>query len=164
MPASAFPLVVAVIAAGIALVTDVRHRRIPNWLTGGALLIGLAGNLWLGGPQGALCSLAGAGLGLAILLPFYVLRTMGAGDVKLLAAVGALLGPQAVISVAVYSALVGGIQSLIILRNQGRLSLTLHQLVVMRVLPARSGAKAPYAVAISSGVCLAAILPPVLTF
>ena len=155
---------IAVIAAGIALVTDLRSRRIPNWLTGSTLLIGLIANIYVAGVQGGLASLQGAALGLAILLPFYIFRTMGAGDVKLLAAFGAVLGPQMLIGVAVFASIVGGIQALFVLRRVGRLSLTVHQLVFMRVLPTRSGAKAPYAVALASGLCIALAHPLVLTF
>jgi prepilin peptidase CpaA len=161
--ASVLPLI-AVVAAAVALVTDLRFRRIPNWLTGGTLLIGLAANAYLGGGQGALSSLEGAALGLAILLPFYMFRTMGAGDVKLLAAFGAVLGPHVLISVAVYASVVGGIQALIILRRLGRVTVTLYQLFFMHVLPARSGAKAPYAVALASGLCIALMHPLALTF
>ncbi len=150
---------IAACAAAVALVTDLRWRRIPNWLTGSALLVGLVANVLLAGVQGGVTALEGAGLGLAILLPFFVFRTMGAGDVKLLAAFGALLGPQAVLGVAVYGSIVGGFQSLVILARLGRLGLTLHQLVFMRVLPAQSGAKAPYAVALSAGLGLALLYP-----
>jgi len=156
--------VIAVIAAVVALVIDVRSRRIPNWLTASTLLIGLAANTYLRGAEGAVSSLEGAALGLAILLPFYIFRTMGAGDVKLLAAFGAVLGPQMLISVAVYASIVGGIQALIVLRRVGRLSVTLHQLFFMRMLPSRSGAKAPYAVALTSGLCIALAHPLALTF
>jgi prepilin peptidase CpaA len=156
--------VIAVIAAVIALVTDVRHRRIPNWLTASTLVIGLVANTALHGLDGAVSSLEGAALGLAILLPFYLFRTMGAGDVKLLAAFGAVLGPQMLISVAVYASIIGGIQSLIILRRLGRVGITLHQLFAMRVLPSASGAKAPYAVALTSGLCVALAHPLMLTF
>jgi prepilin peptidase CpaA len=155
---------IAVIAAVVALVTDVRSRTIPNWLTASTLLIGLAANTYLRGVDGTLSSLEGAALGLAILLPFYIFRTMGAGDVKLLAAFGAVLGPQMLISVAVYAAVVGGIQAVIVLQRVGRLSLALHQMFFMRVLPAKSGAKAPYAVALTSGLCIALAHPLALTF
>ena len=100
-----------------------------------------------------------AGLGLALLLPFYVMRGVGAGDVKLLAALGALLGPQSLLLVALYAALIGGLLSLFVLARRGRLQLALYQLLVQRTLPARSGAKAPYAVAIASGVYLAHLVP-----
>jgi prepilin peptidase CpaA len=156
--------VIAVTAAVVALVTDLRFRRIPNWLTGSTLLIGLAINTYLNGLDGALSALQGAVLGLAILLPFYMFRTMGAGDVKLLAAFGAVLGPHVLLSVAVYAAVVGGIQALIILRRLGRVTVTLYQLFFMHVLPARSGAKAPYAVALAGGLCIALVHPLTLTF
>lgn len=155
---------VAAIAAAVALVTDLSRRRIPNWLTGGTLLIGLLANLLLGGVHGGLMALLGAALGFAILVPFYALRAMGAGDVKLLAALGAVLGPQALVSVAVYGALAGGLQALVILGRRRRLTLAFHQLAVMHAMPTPSGAKAPYAVAIAAGVCIAMLLPPVLRF
>ncbi len=154
----------AVVVAAIALLTDIRYRRIPNWLTGAALLIGIVVNVWQSGVQGGVQSLEGAGLGFAALLPFYLFRTMGAGDVKLLAAFGSLVGPQMLIGVAVYGSILGGVQSLIVLRRLGRISVTIHQLVFMRVLPAASGAKAPYAVALSGGLCLALLHPLFLTF
>jgi prepilin peptidase CpaA len=155
---------IAVIAGAIALVTDLRFRRIPNWLTAGTLLIGLAANWYVHGLDGTLSSVEGMALGLAMLLPFYLFRTMGAGDVKLLAAFGAVLGPQMLISVAVYASIVGGLQSLFILGRLKRIWFTLFQLFVLRVLPARSGAKAPYAVALASGLCVALAHPLMLTF
>jgi prepilin peptidase CpaA len=162
--------VIAAIISTVALLVDVRQRRIPNWLTGSGLLLGfgvhavtgeLADGL-SGAVSGGLVSLTGAAIGLGMLVPFYMLKAMGAGDVKLLAALGAILGPQALVSVAVYGALVGGVQSLLVLAAQGRLAPVLHHVLVTGVVPARSGAKAPYAVALAAGVYLALILPPVL--
>src|SRR5919206_2942519 len=151
------PLLAAAVA-GVAAWTDLRWRRIPNWLTLGTAILGLAVNVALAGGPGALTALLGLGLGLALLLPFYVLRAVGAGDVKLLAALGAVLGPQALVSVALYGAVVGGLMSAVILLGRGRLTLTLNELVVQRGLPSRSGATAPYAVAIASGVYLSMLL------
>src|SRR5947209_11249935 len=94
------PILVPLIAAamaGVAAYTDLRSRRIPNWLTLSAAVIGLGLNLALGGAAGGLTAVLGLGLGLAMLLPFYLLRAVGAGDVKLLAALGALLGPTALV-------------------------------------------------------------------
>jgi prepilin peptidase CpaA len=150
----AVPILIAVTAASIALVTDVRTRRIPNWLTLGACVFGLLLSLLVGGLQGGVSSLAGAALGFLLLIPFYVIRAMGAGDVKLLAGLGALLGPELLLVVATGGALVGGLMSLMILARRGRLSLAVHQLFIMRTIPTPSGAKAPYAVAIASGVYL----------
>jgi prepilin peptidase CpaA len=150
-------IAVAVLAATIALVSDVRTRRIPNWLTGSTLLIGLLVNLFASGPPGLVAAVTGMAVGFLLLIPFYVLRAVGAGDVKLLAALGAVLGVQALLAVAAAGALVGGLMSLIILARRGRLSLALHQLFVMHTVPTPSGAKAPYAVAIASGVYVAVL-------
>src|SRR5439155_24771042 len=98
-----------------------------------------------------------AALGFVLLIPFYAMRAMGAGDVKLLAALGAILGPQILLTAAAGGALVGGLMSLIILARRGRLSLAIHQLFIMHTMPTPSGAKAPYAVAIASGVYLAVL-------
>ena len=112
----------ALVAVTVAVVTDLRSRRIPNWLTGGALALGLLGGFWLGGPSGGLSALGGAALGLLILLPFYAVRGMGAGDVKLLAAVGALLGYQTLLPIAFYGAMAGGVLSLVIMARRGVLA------------------------------------------
>ena len=154
---AAVPIVLAVGAVSIALVTDLRSRRVPNWLTAGAFMTGLVVNLLVFGPQGGLSALGGGALGFALLIPFYLLRAVGAGDVKLLAAVGALLGPQNLLVAAFGGALVGGVMSLMILARRGRITLALHELFVMHTIPSSSGAKAPYAVAIASGVYLAVV-------
>ena len=152
----------ALSAASLAAVIDVWTRRIPNWLTFGTLVLGVVINAWLHGFGGALTAIAGAGLGAAILLPFYLLRAMGAGDVKLLAALGALLGPSALLSVAVYGALVGGAMSLVILLARGRLVAGVGEVFIAHRLPHLSGATAPYGVAIAGGVYLSMLLPSVI--
>jgi prepilin peptidase CpaA len=152
----------ALLVASLAAVIDVGSRRIPNWLTFGALVSGVLINAWLHGIDGALSALAGAVLGGAMLLPFYAIRAMGAGDVKLLAALGALLGAQAIVSVAIYGALVGGAMSLVILAIRGYLPVTLRDLAAGRLALSPSGAKAPYGVAIAAGVYLSMLLPGVL--
>jgi prepilin peptidase CpaA len=156
------PAYAAVAAAGVGAALDLRFRRIPNWLTGTALLAGLICNALLHGVDGVLIALAGAALGLALLLPFYALRAMGGGDVKLLAGVGALVGPQMLVSVAVYGGVVGGLMSLAVLLLRGRLVYAVQQAVVLRTVPAPSGLKAPYGVAIAAGVLLTLVLPGVL--
>jgi len=136
-------------------------RRIPNWVTFGTLLLGVVLNTWLHGVEGAVGALAGAALGIGLLLPFYAMGAIGAGDVKLLGALGAVLGPQALLSVAVYGALVGGLMSVCILASRGRLFVALGDILVRRQPPARSGATAPYGVAIAAGVLLSIVLPGV---
>jgi prepilin peptidase CpaA len=154
------PLLAAA-AAGVAAFTDLRARRIPNWLTFTTLAVGLGVHAATDGLSGCTWALSGVGLGLALLLPFYLLRAMGAGDVKLLGALGALVGPQSLLSIAVYGALVGGVMSVAALIGRRRLLLTLSELLVQRTLPTRSGATAPYGLAIASGVYLWLVLPAV---
>jgi prepilin peptidase CpaA len=151
----------AAIATAAALM-DLHTRRIPNWLTASTVCLGVAVNVWLAGIAGGVSALGGAALGLAILLPFYVLRAMGAGDVKLLAALGALVGPMALVSVAAYGALVGGVIAAVMLARRGRLAFALNEMIVQQQLPSKSGQTAPYGVAIASGVYLAMLLPRVL--
>ena len=76
-----------------AAVIDGRSLRVPNWLTFHFLIGGLIFAFWKGGSALLLTSLAGAGVGLLTLLPLYAIGGMGAGDVKLMAGVGAWIGP-----------------------------------------------------------------------
>ena len=86
--------ILAVFLAAWAGVMDWRYRRIPNWLTVPGLVAGIAVNTVASGWNGAKASLLGAGLGLLILLPFVLIRALGAGDWKLIGAIGACLGPS----------------------------------------------------------------------
>ena len=104
-------IVLALLCAilAIAVYGDVRRHRISNTLS----LLGLTAGLGLqylgSGLQGVTSGLLGVGVGLACFAPFYLLRSMGAGDVKLLAAVGAFLGPQGAFYAALFSLLAGGL-------------------------------------------------------
>ena len=89
----------AIVPALVAGWTDWRSRRIPNWLTVPTLLLGIVVNCVATGWTGAKESLLGAGLGLGILLPFVLIRSLGAGDWKLIGALGAFLGPSRLITV-----------------------------------------------------------------
>lgn len=91
----------------LATFSDLRTRRIPNAVTLPAMLAGLSAHFMLGGTPALWTSLGGLGLALAILVPGWLMKWMGAGDVKLMAALGAWLGfPQSL--VAVLAALVAG--------------------------------------------------------
>ncbi|MDH4083651.1 MAG: A24 family peptidase [Nitrospira sp.] len=95
-----------------AIYTDLRRSRIPNWLTFSAMGISLLMQTWVGGLYGALFSLAGLGVGMGLFLLPYACRAIGAGDVKLMAAIGSLVGPSGVLSVAALSVLAGGLYAL----------------------------------------------------
>jgi len=81
-----------------AAIIDVRSHRIPNRLVLAGLAFGLVYSAFVPfwGKHGFLWSLGGAAIGFGVLFPFWLLRMMGAGDVKLMAAVGSLLGLQAI--------------------------------------------------------------------
>jgi len=103
------PTAMLVIGAGMAAtVVDVRRRRVPNVLTMGVASVGLVlamagfGAVTIGG------ALGGLAVGLALLLPAHIFGATGAGDVKLLAAFGALLGPADVFDAFVRAAILGG--------------------------------------------------------
>jgi prepilin peptidase CpaA len=109
-----------------AAVFDVRYRRIPNWLTVSGVVLGLAMNAVIGAPEaGILFSLAGLAVGFAIYAALYALHAMGAGDVKLMAAVGALVGWERWFGIFFVTALIGGVLALILVVARGRLKKTL---------------------------------------
>ena len=89
--------------------TDLRTRRIPNSITVSGAVIGLVLHIIYGGLSGAIQSLAGAAIGLAIFLGLYAAGGMGAGDVKLFGSVGAFVGPQTLVIVFIFTGLAGGI-------------------------------------------------------
>jgi len=103
---------------GFAAGFDLRERRIPNWLVLFALTGGILLNFWRGMPQ-LLNSLEGFGLGVGIFLIPFALGWLGAGDVKLLGAVGAVLGAHWLPRVIFYSALVGGVFALAAIALRG---------------------------------------------
>jgi prepilin peptidase CpaA len=106
----------------IACVTDLRSGRIPNVLTFGAALAGVGYAVAASGVSGLAMGLAGWLVGLALFFPIFLLRGMGAGDVKLLAALGAWLGPRDVSWVALYGSVAGGLLAvgLALLHGYGR--------------------------------------------
>jgi len=98
-----------------AATTDLRSCRVPNWLTVSAMVMGLSGHVVNNGLAGMIFSLEGLGLGLMLFLVFYVIGGMGAGDVKLLAAVGSFIGPEAVLSAGIMAMLLGGLYAIAIM-------------------------------------------------
>lgn len=122
-------LMTLVVLLVTAVGTDIRFSRIPNWLTFPSMGVALAMHTWLNGIHGALFSLAGLGAGFGILLLFYIAGGIGAGDVKLMAAIGAMVGPHGVLSVALLSALAGGLYALGAMGYQWGLAATGQRLV-----------------------------------
>src|SRR5260370_7182149 len=78
----------------VAAVFDIRFRRIPNWLVVAGFCSGLALNVFFFRVDGLILALLGAALAFAVYLPFFALRAMGAGDVKLMIAIGAFMGAR----------------------------------------------------------------------
>jgi prepilin peptidase CpaA len=103
-------LLTAVLAT--AMWTDLRSSRIPNWLTFSAAGIALAGHAWLGGLPEMALSMTGLVTGLGLFFLFYLSGGMGAADVKLMAAVGAFVGPYGALSSGVLALVVGGFYAL----------------------------------------------------
>lgn len=110
----------------VAAVSDYRTRRVPNWLTLSGVVLGIGLNSFLYETQGLWLSLKGLGLALLIYLPLYFLRGMGAGDVKLMAAVGAIVGPADWIGILLLTAVFGGLAAIVLVTFKHRLRETLQ--------------------------------------
>lgn len=158
---------------GLALGYDIAKRRIPNWLVLAGLLAGVGCSLFatyvgtsLGNTPGLGRSLLGALTGLAIMLPLYFLRAMGAGDAKLMAAVGTFLGPLPVVGAALLTFVAGGLLSLIAVLWSRSLLQVLGNLRLMGFLvcvgrssglslrDVQTTGRLPYAIAIAIGTGL----------
>ena len=111
----------AVAIALVAVTTDLKTRKIPNLLTFGSALAAVLLHGVTGGWSAAGLAVAGWAAGLALFLPLFALGGMGAGDVKLLAAVGACVGPMAVVWVALFTSVAGGVMALAVASYSGSL-------------------------------------------
>ena len=161
-------LVTAVVAVGMgaAAVIDLRTRRIPNILTAtlAAVGVGLAAAGF--GRVGLGASILGCLLGLAFMMPGHIFGATGAGDVKLLAAAGALLGPKDTVYAFLYTAIAGGVLALAVAVARRRLNQTLASAGRLaagsaaartEVESASSDNRFAYAPAIAIGVVLVAL-------
>jgi prepilin peptidase CpaA len=153
----------------IAAWHDIRHYRIPNALVFSGAIIGVLLNTLIPqdmGGLGLLASLAGLGVGLVILFPLYLLRAMGAGDIKLMAMIGAFVGPSSMLILTLYVLLAGGVLAVSVALVKGRFSNVLDNLKIMFMLRLtgsslasltttdtrfHSAGKLPYGVAIAAG-------------
>jgi prepilin peptidase CpaA len=155
--------------AGVACWCDVRTRRIPNRLTFSAAALGLLAATVAHGVPGTVSSVAGLFVGMLLFFPFFMLRGLGAGDVKLMGALGAWVGTSVVLGVAFYTALAGGVLAvlLIVKHRYGRQAIRNLWLLLMHwrafgirpldtvTLETSAGPKLPYALPTAVGLALA---------
>ena len=125
MHSNAIVVATVVAGAGWGALVDLRTRRVPNALTGSLALAGVT--LAASGMTGVSVwsSLAGLALGLALMLPGHVIGATGAGDVKLFAAAGAVMGAGRVLPAFLYATLAGGVIALVVAAQRHRLKHTL---------------------------------------
>jgi prepilin peptidase CpaA len=167
------PIVIAAAFAVAAAWMDSRSGRIPNRLVVAGMVVGLLAQIATDGLSGCGAALAGLALGLALMLPFYVVGAMGAGDAKLMGMVGVGLGPSGVLSAAVLTFLIGGLLALVLASARGTLVRMLSNvramlfgafatLAIQRkaevVAPAVSAGRLPYGVAIALGTVMYVVL------
>lgn len=116
------PIVASALAfVVVCMAVDIRARRIPNLLSGSAIVIGAVMNVYLFGASGLLSSVSGLLLSLVVLFGPFALGGIGGGDVKMMGAVGAFLGPKLSLSALVCGLILGGIIMLVHLARIGRL-------------------------------------------
>jgi prepilin peptidase CpaA len=161
-------IVLTTLAGGglAAAAIDVRTRRVPNLLTASLAAAGVAfavagiGRLTIAG------SIAGIAIGFGLMLPGHLFGATGAGDVKLFAAAGALLGPAATAAAFIYTALAGGVLAIAIACRRGRLQRTVHSAARLVASGAANAGdieavtennRFPYAPAIAVGAVIAAL-------
>jgi len=151
-----------VLLAAVAGWTDFRTRRIPNWLTVSGFVAGVAIHVFLEGWGGLKTSLLGTLVGLGLLLPFVLLRSLGAGDWKLAGALGAFTGPGLLINLLIGSIFVAGLMAAILVIYKGRVRQTVRNighilvsLVTFRLPETRVSLDNPDALKVPFGVALA---------
>jgi prepilin peptidase CpaA len=113
------PIAAVLLVGTAASVSDLRWRRIPNALTFAGAGAAVSFHLLAGGLPAFGLSLVGLVVGLAIFFPIFALGGIGAGDVKLLACLGAWLGPAGALWTAMYAAMTGGAMALVVVLMQG---------------------------------------------
>lgn len=157
------PTLLLLVALVPALWLDVRYRKLPNWLTFSLFLTGLLINSWLAGFSGLLDAIGGGMLALVLLLPLYLWKKgMGAGDVKMVAAIGAVLGVRGGLLCTALILVAGSVIGLMFLFYKGGLlsSMNRYRFCILSrswLLPQINDAASlrfPYAFAITAGVLI----------
>lgn len=149
-----------------SIITDLKFKKIYNYITFPAIILGVVANCYLLGPSGLIFSGKGLLLGLIIFMPFFFVGYLGAGDVKLMGAIGAILGVKMAFYTATYAILAGGIIAFFVLLYQGHLPRFSKQIyywflsIIFRktfqgYLSVESSLKTPFAVAIAIGGIIA---------
>ena len=146
---------------------DVRYRRIPNAFVLATLISGLTLNIAMGGFNGGVNSLGGCVLAFILMFMLHVFGAMGAGDVKLFAAIGSVIGAQLVLPTFVVVVLIGGLLALVTVLRSGVFGTTMHRVLQILVgllpgwqmpkfsVPADRRLTIPYGVAITIGAIIA---------
>jgi prepilin peptidase CpaA len=129
--------ILAAVFALTAGITDIRYRKIPNWLTYPAIPIAVLLHWIIAGGHAALLSLGGAAVGLGVLLPFVLLGALGGGDWKLMGALGAFFEPRRLVPVLILTLMINGVMALVLVlwkkrigqtaRNVGRITAALFK-------------------------------------
>jgi prepilin peptidase CpaA len=156
-------LILLIPLAGLISYYDVRYRRIPNVFVLVALISGLVANALLDGWGGMAGSLAGCAAGFGLMLILHLFGALGAGDVKLFAAVGAVIGLQRVLPAFLIVLMTGGVLAVLMMLRAGTVRETMHRVayifysvlfhrrVPQFVMPADKKQTIPYGVAIMLG-------------
>jgi prepilin peptidase CpaA len=140
------PLQLQVILAAlviIAAITDIRSRTIPNWLVLGGMAVGFAVNPFLEGWTGLRTAGLGFGLAAGVYMFFYMVHAMGGGDVKLMAAIGSIVGAQNWFSIFILTSIIGGFVALIILLVRGGFGRTFSN--ILHILKEFAHLRSPHA-------------------
>ena len=165
-----FSLAIVLFLLAIATVFDVKSHRIPNWLVFSGALLGFAYHAFSPFGIGAMASAQGLAVGLAAFMPLYLIRAMGAGDVKLMAMVGAYLEPASAFGAVLTVFIAGGVLSMAAaIRNRALSRLVENLRFIMADMSMKmmvggaaaqvdavpvSAGKLPYALAIATGTIM----------
>jgi prepilin peptidase CpaA len=138
------PQLVLIVGLAAAVAIDVRSRKIPNWVTAGITGAGF-GIAFGGGAMTPAQAALGMLAGLLLMMPGHLIGATGAGDVKLMAAIGTVIGPGLVLRAFLYTAVAGGVFALAVAARRGLLSETLYgtQRLVTAPLAARQTIESP---------------------
>jgi prepilin peptidase CpaA len=162
-----FPIYFLMVVFFIAVIFDIRFHRIPNWLTFSTLGVAVIYHAWTNGLEGLLFSFTGLLVGIGVLIIPYLMGGMGAGDIKLMGAIGGVLGPQKVFVAFLCSAIIGGFYALVLLALSGQIEGTLrrygatlkaflltHKFIYVNPPPHRNDPKLCYGAAIAVGTII----------